>query len=376
MAGEVRVPSVGESVTFGVLQKWLKKRGEFVEVGDPLFILETDKVTTEIYAEDRGRFVPLVAEGSRVEPGEVVARIEQWEEEEHPSISESPEALAVTKAKKELPEREPTPEEAHPESILSPGTPPATVVEEAPLPQAEARPEVSRPRTTRRKMSPLRLKLAERLVRAQAETAQLTTFAEADLSVVQDLRSRYRERFFERHEVKLGLVPFFIRAVVRALQAVPQLNAYVDGDEIVENHYYDIGVAVSTDRGLVVPVIRNAEELSLPELAREVHRYAEKARSGKLALEDLEGGVFTITNGGVFGSLLSTPLLNPPQSGILGMHAIVERPVAVGGRIEVRPMMYLALTYDHRIVDGREAIGFLNKVKEFVENPAIELLDL
>ncbi|CAF0698625.1 2-oxo acid dehydrogenase subunit E2 [Candidatus Methylacidithermus pantelleriae] len=369
MPGDVRVPSVGESVTYGVLQRWLKKRGDLVEVGEPLFELETDKVTTEVYAEERGRLIPLIAEGSRVEPGQVVARIEEWVPEEEEGGPPSPPLSEVgpeEEKKLESPAaREPT---------AAPVSPPSSPEVQAQL-SFEPKP-AHRPRVTRRKMSPLRLKLAERLVRTQAETAQLTTFAEADMSSIQAVRNRYRDQFLERYGVKLGLVPFFVRAVVRALQAIPQLNSYIEGEEIVQNHYYDIGVAVSTDRGLVVPVIRDADQLSLAELAREIHRFAEKARTGKLSLEDLEGGVFTVTNGGVFGSLLSTPLLNPPQSGILGMHAIIERPVAIEGRVEIRPMMYLALTYDHRVVDGREAIGFLKLVKEFVENPAVDLLGL
>jgi 2-oxoglutarate dehydrogenase E2 component (dihydrolipoamide succinyltransferase) len=231
------------------------------------------------------------------------------------------------------------------------------------------------PRFTRRKMSSLRKKIAAQLVLAQQNAAMLTTFNECDMSAVMQLRSQYQESFQKRHTVKLGFMSFFIKAVVAALQSVPEMNARIDGDDLVENHYYDIGVAVGTDRGLVVPVIRDADKKSFAELEKEVTAYAGKAREGKLHLDDLTGGVFTITNGGIYGSLLSTPILNPPQSGILGMHKIQNRPIAIGDKIEVRPMMYLAVSYDHRVVDGKEAVTFLIRVKEYVEAPIRFLLE-
>ena len=231
------------------------------------------------------------------------------------------------------------------------------------------------PRFTRRKMSSLRKKIAAQLVLAQQNAAMLTTFNECDMSAVMQLRSQYQESFQKRHTVKLGFMSFFIKAVVAALQSVPEMNARIDGDDLVENHYYDIGVAVGTERGLVVPVIRDADKKSFAELEKEVTAYAGKAREGKLHLDDLTGGVFTITNGGIYGSLLSTPILNPPQSGILGMHKIQNRPMAIGDKIEVRPMMYLAVSYDHRVVDGKEAVTFLIRVKECVEAPIRLLLE-
>jgi 2-oxoglutarate dehydrogenase E2 component (dihydrolipoamide succinyltransferase) len=229
-------------------------------------------------------------------------------------------------------------------------------------------------RTTRRRLTPLRKKIAAQLVLAQQNAAMLTTFNECDLSAVLQLRSQYQEGFQKRHGVKLGFMSFFIKAAVEALQSVQAMNARIDGDDLVENHYYDIGVAVGTERGLVVPVIRDADKKSFAELEQEVATYAGKAREGKLHLDDLTGGVFTITNGGIYGSLLSTPILNPPQSGILGMHKIQNRPVVIGDKIEVRPMMYLALSYDHRVVDGQEAVTFLVRVKECVEAPVRLLL--
>jgi 2-oxoglutarate dehydrogenase E2 component (dihydrolipoamide succinyltransferase) len=231
-------------------------------------------------------------------------------------------------------------------------------------------------RTSRRKMSPLRQKIAARLLAVQQETAHLTTFNEVDLSNVIALRTKFQDRFVKKHEVKLGFMSFFVKAVVHALQTVPAINARLDGDEIVQNNFYDISCAISTDKGLFVPVLRDCDAMSFAEVEKAIAMYAKKARDGKITLPDMEGGVFTITNGGVFGSLMSTPILNPPQCGILGMHTIQERPVAISGRVEIRPMMYLALTYDHRLVDGKEAVTFLATIKEVVENPAAVLLEI
>jgi 2-oxoglutarate dehydrogenase E2 component (dihydrolipoamide succinyltransferase) len=247
-----------------------------------------------------------------------------------------------------------------PESIRSP-------VSEIPTPSS---------RETRRKLTPLRQRLAQRLVQAQHQAAMLTTFNEVDMSAVRDLRAKYQEAFTRKHGVKLGFMSFFVKAVVHALQEVPAVNALLDGDMVVEHHYYDIGVAVSTDRGLMVPVLRDCARASFADLEQQLAAAAQKAREGKITLADLEGGVFTITNGGVFGSLLSTPILNAPQSAILGMHAIQDRPVAVSGQVVIRPMMYLALSYDHRIVDGREAVTFLVKVRQAVESATATQLDL
>jgi 2-oxoglutarate dehydrogenase E2 component (dihydrolipoamide succinyltransferase) len=225
-------------------------------------------------------------------------------------------------------------------------------------------------------MSPLRQKIGARLLAAQQETAHLTTFNEVDLSNIMALRTKFQDRFVKKNDVKLGFMSFFVKAVVHALKTVPGINSRLDGDEVVQNHFYDIGCAISTDKGLFVPVIRDCDLLTFAGIEKAIAGYAKKARDGKITLPDMEGGVFTITNGGVFGSLMSTPILNPPQCAILGMHTIQERPVAISGRVEIRPMMYLALTYDHRLVDGKEAVTFLVTVKEIVENPAAVLLEV
>ena len=243
-------------------------------------------------------------------------------------------------------------------------------------PAAKAPSVPSGERTSRKKMSPLRQKIAARLLSAQQETAHLTTFNEVDLSAIMALRTKFQDRFVKKHEIKLGFMSFFVKAVVHALHVVPAINTRLDGEEVVQNNFFDIGVAISTEKGLLVPVLRDADQLSFSGVEKAIGAYAKKARDGKITMTDLEGGVFTITNGGVFGSLLSTPILNPPQCGILGMHTIQERPVAISGRVEIRPMMYLALTYDHRLVDGKEAVTFLATIKEVIENPGAVLLEL
>jgi 2-oxoglutarate dehydrogenase E2 component (dihydrolipoamide succinyltransferase) len=401
MAIEIKVPSVGESITSGILGSWSKPDGAYVKAGEPLFEVETDKVTSEIVAESAGKLKHLVKAGDTVQIGQVVA-----------SIDEKATAPAETEPKKEAANGTAIPaartEAAAPVAAasrgkhagdLSPavryvteekGINPASVqgtgkdgrllkgdvlaVSEKSTASAPSVPSTER--TTRKKMSPLRQKIAARLLSAQQETAHLTTFNEVDLSNIMALRTKFQDRFVKKHEIKLGFMSFFVKAVVHALQVVPTINARLDGEEVVQNHFYDIGVAISTEKGLLVPVLRDADRLSFAGVEKAIGAYAKKARDGKIQLADLEGGVFTITNGGVFGSLLSTPILNPPQCGILGMHTIQERPVAVSGRVEIRPMMYLALTYDHRLVDGKEAVTFLSTVKEVVENPAAVLLEV
>lgn len=253
-------------------------------------------------------------------------------------------------------------------------SPKAGPQKEAPAPKPASAPAAPAPkpgdRTSRRKMTPLRKRVAERLVQAQQQAAILTTFNECDMSAVMGLRKQHQDRFVERHGIKLGFMSFFVKACVHALQAVPAVNAQIEGDEIIQNHYYDIGVAVSTPRGLMVPVVRDADTKGFADIEKDIAAYGKKAKDGKITIDDLTGGVFTISNGGIFGSMLSTPILNPPQSGILGMHNIVERPMAVNGQVVIRPMMYLALSYDHRLVDGREAVTFLINVKEAIEDPA------
>lgn len=401
MAIDVKVPPMGESITGGILAAWKVQDGDIVEQDQPLFELETDKITSEGLAETGGKISLKVAEGDEVEIGQVVAVIDE----------------TVAAKKEKAPEATPAPAAAEAESpstadaspavrriAAETGIDPASVqgtgkagrvtkgdmlaAAEAQKTKAEApatpspttaaaapRPPIGE-RTTRKRLSPIRQRIAERLVAAQHEAAILSTFNEVDLTEVRNLRARYQDRFVKKYGIKLGFMSFFIKAAVEALKEVPQLNARLDGDTLVENHFYDIGVAVSSNRGLMVPVIRDCDQLQMAELEAEIINYATKAREGKIQISDLEGGVFTISNGGVFGSLLSTPILNPPQAGILGMHTIQERPVAINGEIVIRPMMYLALSYDHRIVDGREAVTFLVRIKEVLEDPARLLLKI
>jgi len=408
MAVEVKIPAVGESITSGVVSAWQKKSGEFVNEGETLFTLETDKVSTEIVAEKAGVLETKVPEGQEVKIGEVVAviddskqRLEEKKAEKPPEKKKEPvekkrEPEAVEKTVEER-EKKPPPEEEKPlspavrhiveEEKLEPKKIPGTgrsgrltkanvlaALEErgkadlsAGLP-AEALAKADG-RFIRKKMSPLRRKIAQQLVMAQHTAAILTTFNECDMSAVQELRRKAQEEFTKKNGVKLGLMSFFVKACVEALKAVPVVNGRIDDDDFIQNNFYDIGVAVGTERGLVVPVLRDADKKSFAQLEQAIADFAARAREGKLKIEDLQGGTFTITNGGVYGSLFATPILNPPQSGILGMHKIVPRPVAVNGKVEVRSMMYLALSYDHRAIDGKEAVTFLIKVKECIENP-------
>jgi 2-oxoglutarate dehydrogenase E2 component (dihydrolipoamide succinyltransferase) len=369
MSIEVKVPAVGESITGGVISAWHKKDGETVKSGELLFTLETDKVSTEVTAETAGTLRVRTAEGAEVKIGDVVAVIEDASAGSSPA-SEPPPAPA--RAKKSAP-----PVESQPASPV-PVEPREPVVEKT----GDSAPALTVPtasdeaRFTRRKISPLRRKIATQLVMAQQTAAILTTFNECDLTGVMDLRKRVQEAFQEQHGVKLGFMSFFIKAVVSALKEVPSINGRMDGDDFIQNHYYDIGVAVGTERGLIVPVIRDADLKTFARIEKDLADYAAKAREGKIKVGDLQGGVFTISNGGVYGSLLSTPILNPPQSGILGMHKIQQRPVALDGQVVVRPMMYLALSYDHRVVDGKEAVTFLIRVKDCIEDPARLLLEV
>jgi 2-oxoglutarate dehydrogenase E2 component (dihydrolipoamide succinyltransferase) len=364
MSVAVIVPAVGESITSGVLSAWHKKDGDHVAVGDLLFTLDTDKVSSEVTALEAGILKIKVAEGAEVPIGSTVAEIEAGAAPAAQGKAEG-ERLKAEVAEKKSEAKDESPKPA------APAPAPAAPTANSQLP-TPARPEG---RVSRRKLTPLRRKIALQLVNAQQTAAILTTFNEVDMSSVMSLRKEVQEGFQAKYGVKLGFMSFFIKAVVEALQAVPQINAQLEGDELIENHYYDIGVAVGTEKGLVVPVIRDCEKLSLAGLEKELLGYAVKAREGKIGLSDLQGGIFTISNGGVYGSLLSTPILNPPQSGILGMHKIQERPVAIDGKVVIRPMMYLALSYDHRVVDGKEAVTFLIKIKEALENPVRLFLD-
>ena len=407
MSVEVKIPAVGESITSGIVSVWHKKSGDFVNAGDALFTLETDKVSTEIAAEISGVLDTIVPEGQEVKIGEVVATID--DSKKAPAAKPAEEkAAAKSETKTAAPPKEKSADAktASPARTLSPavrrivdeehlnpekisGTGPGGRLTKADALTAaqnrgasekkiDVEPATTGPpvggqladgRFVRKKMSPLRRKIAAQLVMAQHTAAILTTFNECDMSAVQELRAKSQEAFTKKHGVKLGFMSFFIKASVEALKAVPVVNGRIEDEDFIQNNFYDIGVAVGTERGLVVPIVRDADKKSFADLERDIANYATKAREGKLKIEDLTGGTFTISNGGVYGSLLSTPILNPPQSGILGMHKIMPRPVAVDGKVEVRPMMYLAMSYDHRAIDGKEAVTFLIKVKECIEDP-------
>ena len=369
MPTEIKIPSLGESITGGIIAAWHVENGAFVKKDQIIYELETDKITSEGLAEASGTIELKAAEGDEVEIGQIVAMIDDSADE--------PEAARESVADDTNPKDDAPPSvDSEPATTAKEPEKSAKQSRSIEKPAPSSQPAKSEGRITRKRMSPLRQKISERLVNVQQETAMLTTFNEVDLSSIKALRADYQEAFQEKYGIKLGFMSFFVKAVVRALQQNTAINAFVDGSEIVENHYYDIGIAVSTEKGLTVPVVRNCDELGLADIEKEIKAYADKARSGKIALEDLQGGVFTITNGGVFGSMLSTPILNPPQSAILGMHTIQDRPVAIEGNVEIRPMMYLALSYDHRIVDGREAVNFLIRVKEALENPIRLLLEV
>jgi len=405
---EVKIPAVGESITSGVVSVWHKKSGDFVNAGDALFTLETDKVSTEITAETSGVLDTIVNEGQEAKIGEVVATIDDSKKAPDgakPVEKKKPVGDAASVPGKQT--ASPTKEKPADDKALSPavrriveeehldlekiqGTGPAGRVTKADaLAAAQNRgaakeridiePPTAGPsadgRIVRKKMSPLRRKIAAQLVMAQQTAAILTTFNECDMSAIQELRAKLQDAFTKKHGVKLGFMSFFIKASVEALKAVPVVNGRIEDEDFVYNNFYDIGVAVGSERGLVVPIVRDADKKSFADIERDIADFAVKAREGKLKIEDLTGGTFTVSNGGVYGSLLSTPILNPPQTGILGMHKIMPRPVAIDGKVEVRPMMYLALSYDHRAIDGKEAVAFLIKVKECIDDPKKLSLD-
>jgi 2-oxoglutarate dehydrogenase E2 component (dihydrolipoamide succinyltransferase) len=389
---EVKIPPMGESIASGILAKWHVKDGDIVKKDQPLFELETDKITSEGTAESAGKIAFKAAAGDEVKIGQVVATIDSAASSSPGGSPPAGAPAAATAAKST--EASPAVRRLAAETQIDPATvagtgkggrvtkgdmltAAASVAASASEPKSPA-PVAASPsepksapgtRQTRKKMTPLRAKIAQRLVSAQHEAAMLTTFNEVDMSAVMALRAKYQDDFVKKHGLKLGFMSFFVKAVVHALKEVPGVNAQIDGDAIVENHYYDIGVAVSTDKGLMVPVIKGCDTLGMAAVEAKIADAAKRARESKITLADLEGGVFTITNGGTFGSLLSTPIINPPQAAILGMHAINDRPVAVNGQVVIRPMMYLALSYDHRLVDGKQAVTFLVKVKQAIEDP-------
>ena len=430
MPKEVIIPALGESITSGILSSWKVEEGSYVELDQPIYELETDKITQEGLADASGTIKFLAQEGDEVEIGATIATIDEsadspsgsandsTKEEDTDATSTSEET--VPEPKEEVAEAAPREEQKSPTPALasqsksavqtvtySPavrklleetGIDPSSIkgtgkdgrltkadvlkvqneekaetapqkVASTPSP-APASKASSDDRVTRRPLTPIRRKIASRLVEAQQTAAILSTFNEVDLSAVMALRKSHQDSFVKANGVKLGFMSFFVKAVVHALKAVPGINVRIEGDQLIEHHYYDIGVAVGTEKGLVVPVLRDCDQMSFAEIEQGIVGFAEKARSGGITLQDMQGGCFTITNGGIYGSLLSTPIINPPQSGILGMHTIQERPVVRNGEIVARPMMYLALSYDHRVVDGKEAVTFLVKIKEAIEEPA------
>ena len=389
---EMKVPSPGESITEVEIATWLVKDGDYVEKDQVIAEVDSDKATLELPAEESGTITLKAEEGDAVDVGQVVCLIDTS------AVNQSkPELSGQTNIKNEV--NEPVIKKSKPESnsksyIASPSA--RKIIEEKNLEISDivgsgkdgrvtkddvvnSKPSMGSPSVngdrneTRTKLSMLRRKVAERLVTVKNETAMLTTFNEVDMSSIFDLRTKYKEDFKAKHDVSLGFMSFFTLAVVRALNLFPAVNSMIDGKEMITYEYCDISIAVSGPKGLMVPVIRHAEKMSFKEVETEVKRLAIRARDSKITVDEMTGGTFTISNGGVFGSMLSTPILNPPQSGILGMHNIVERPVAIEGKVEIRPIMYLALSYDHRIIDGRESVGFLVAIKEALENP-IELL--
>jgi 2-oxoglutarate dehydrogenase E2 component (dihydrolipoamide succinyltransferase) len=369
----ITVPSVGESITSAVISTWHVANGATVKTGDLLVTVDTDKVSTEITAEASGVVTITAQPGDEVKIGATIG-----------SIGESAAALAAAPAPAPAAKPEAKADAPAPVAEAKPVAPaPAPVAAPAPkidLSVAPAKPAAAPAvrdqsgRTTRQRMSPLRKKIATHLVNAQQTAAILTTFNEVDMTEVMNLRKLLQDGFVARHGVKLGFMSFFIKAVVEALKTVPAVNGRIDGDDVITNHFYDIGVAIGTERGLIVPVIRDADQKSFADLEKEIIAYATRGKEGKISMEDLQGGCFTISNGGVYGSLLSTPILNPPQSAILGMHTIQQRPVALNGKVEIRPMMYLALSYDHRQIDGKEAVTFLLRIKDCIEQPSRLLL--
>jgi 2-oxoglutarate dehydrogenase E2 component (dihydrolipoamide succinyltransferase) len=396
MATEVKVPSLGESVTEATVAKWLKRPGEPVAIDEPIAELETDKITLEVYAPAAGILAEILAdEGANVPVGAVLGRIVEGAAvlvtAPHPSpLPASGEREGPAKREGEgqvaLERSGPAVRKLIEEAGLDTGkiapTGPGGRISKADVLIARAPappPPPSAPaaeREVRVRMTRLRRRIAERLKAAQNTAAMLTTFNEIDMTEAMALRERHRDAFEKKHGVRLGFMSIFVKVAIVALKELPQVNAEIDGDDIVYKNHYDIGVAVGTEQGLVVPVVRDADRMSFAEIEQTIAALARKARDGKLTVEDLSGGTFTITNGGVYGSLMSTPILNPPQSGILGMHKIERRPVAVGDKLEIRPMMYVALSYDHRIVDGREAVTFLVRIKDCVEEPSRILFDV
>jgi len=394
MVKEMKIPSPGESITEVEIAAWMVENGEYVDVDQPIAEIDSDKATLELVAEFAGAITLIAEEGDAVEVGSVVCSIDtsvKGTSKSKPAATPvEKEEVVAEQQKEEAPKAE--------AKIDAKATPVAReMIKESGVNASSIKGSGANGRITKgdveayisggiaaasamqgwggtrdestKKMSMLRRKVAQRLVSVKQETAMLTTFNEIDMSFVMDLRKKHKEAFREKHGVNLGFMSFFTKACTEALRLFPSVNGMIDGDQIITYDYADIGVAVSSPKGLMVPVVRNAEQMSLAEIEADIKRLAIKARDGKLAIDEMTGGTFTITNGGVFGSMMSTPIINPPQSAILGMHNIVERPIAVNGEVVIRPIMYIALSYDHRIIDGKESVSFLYKVKEMIENP-------
>jgi 2-oxoglutarate dehydrogenase E2 component (dihydrolipoamide succinyltransferase) len=419
MAVELKVPEMGESVTEVFIGQWQKREGDRVDQDDPLVEIESDKATLDLRAPSAGVLTKILKQsGEAAEVGEVIGELDVSTDGKKPAAAEDAKAeqpkaekpTAAEKAEKKEVTKKPSESEqkakpaaetaakapeaakAKPESVGKEAAESTEKVEKkgAAVEKAEVKTEKKAEAKTQKRadaaeaaargeervvMSPIRRRIAARLVEAQANAALLTTFNEVDMSAVKQLRSQHGEAFERRHGVRLGFMSFFVKAAVEALRQCPELNAMIDGDDIVYRRFYDIGVAISTDKGLVVPILRDVDRMGFARIEQSIEELSKRARSGDLKVDELQGGTFTITNGGVFGSLLSTPIVNPPQSGVLGMHAIQNRPVAVDNQVVIRPMMYIALTYDHRIVDGREAVTFLRRIKETIEEPTRMLIE-
>ena len=417
MAIEIRVPALGESISEATVGKWFKKAGEPVQADEPLVELETDKVTLEVNAPSSGvlseiaaetgqtvaigallgqlsagaaapaatsvpaaaaKAAPAPAAATPMPPAPAAAKLAAEDKIDLASVAGSGKRGQVLKGDvlaAVASARAPSPVVA-PAPLQAPALAPIPASAPAPMPAARTIAPDDSAREERVRMTKLRQTIARRLKDAQNTAAMLTTFNEVDMSEVMALRARYKDAFEKKHGAKLGFMGFFVKACVQALKEVPAVNAEIDGADLVYKNYYHIGIAVGTDKGLIVPVVRDADRLSIAEIEKAIADLGKRARDGQLKLEELRGGTFTVTNGGIYGSLMSTPILNAPQSGIMGMHKIQDRPVAVSGKVEIRPMMYLALSYDHRIVDGREAVTFLVRVKEALEDPARLVLDL
>jgi 2-oxoglutarate dehydrogenase E2 component (dihydrolipoamide succinyltransferase) len=400
---ELKVPSPGESITEVVIARWVKNTGDVVEKDEVLAEIDSDKATLTLNAEEAGKIEVMAAEGDTVKVGQVVVKIDTSVKPEAKAKTEAPKAEVKAEAKKEEPKQEMAAVSSGDKSTYATGTPSiaaAKMMAENNIQSGQMNGTGKDGRITkqdvlaalsnglptaqkvlsnswqggrekdRAKMTSLRKTVAKRLVAVKNETAMLTTFNEVDMSEIYSIRAKYKDKFKEVYGTNVGFMSFFTKAVTEALFHYPAVNGMIDGEELVYNKYCDIGIAVSAPKGLMVPVLRNAELMSIADIEKGIKDLAVKARDGKLTIADMEGGTFTITNGGVFGSMMSTPIINPPQSAILGMHNVVDRPMAVNGQVVIRPMMYIALSYDHRIIDGRESVGFLVKVKEMLENPS------